>query len=634
MSVIINHKTNFTSGAISTDVLGRTDLKAYDNGALQLQNIFIDSIGGVFRRPGFRFVSAVSGAQKLIPFTFNTEQTYLLVMGHENIKVYKDEVLKATITTPWTSADIPFISWTQSADVLLIVHPNYPPKQITRSSDTVWTIANWKFDTAATGRLLEPVGRFVDDSVQMSSSALTGTTTLTASAAVFKAAHVGSHIYMAAGDVKITAVTDSTHATGTVCATLNNVGPVTDWSESAFSAARGYPQTVTFYQGRLVIGGSRDLPNKLWFSKSFYIMNFDLGTGLDDNAIAFSILSDQVNAIRGMVSGRHLQIFTSGSEWMVSGDPLTPQSIQLKRQTRIGSPLYATVQPIDVSGATIFVSALGTDIREFLFQDLEQAYQAKDLSLLSHHLIKQPVDLSYDDMRRLVYIVMADGTMATLTNYRTEEVLAWSQQVTQGAFKAVAVLGKDVYVLVERDGTRTLEVLDEETHTDCAILGADSQEHTTWSGVQILNGKKAKIIADDVIQQDQEISGNTVTVPACKRIEVGLGFTHIIVPLPPVTLSSVGTLPLSAVRLIKVSFRVVDTYALQADVGNGLFEYIVPEISDQFVFDAPPQAQTKDICIRALGWCRNGITPLWQVRSDVPRPCKIVSISCEMKVSE
>ena len=634
MSIIVNHKTNFTSGAVSTDVLGRTDLKAYDNGALQLQNVFIDSIGGVSRRSGFRFVSEISGAQKLIPFTFNTEQTYLLVVGDENIKVYKDEVLKATIVTPWKSEDIPFISWTQSADILLIVHPDYPPKQITRSSDTTWTIADWKFDTAANGRLLEPVGRFVDDSVKMSSSSSSGTTTLTATSAVFVNEHVGSHIYMANGDIEITAVTDSTHATGTVRANLSSGSATTDWNESAFSAARGYPQTVTFYQGRLVIGGSRDLPNKLWFSKSFYIMNFDLGTGLDDNAISFSILSDQVNAIRGMVSGRHLQIFTSGSEWMVSGDPLTPQSIQLKRQTRIGSPLYATIQPIDVSGATIFVSALGTDIREFLFQDLEQAYQAKDLSLLSHHLIKQPLDLAYDDIRRLVYIVMVDGTMATLTNYRTEDVLAWSQQVTQGAFKAVAVLGSDVYVLVERDGKRTLEVLDDETHTDCAILGADTQEHTTWSGVQILNNKKAKIITDDTIQQDRVISGNMITVPACKKIEVGLGFTHVIVPLPPVAISSVGALPLSAVRLVKVSFRVVDTYALEADVGNGLFEYIVPEISDQFVFDAPPQAQTKDICIRALGWCRNGMTPLWQVCSDVPRPCKIVSISCEMKVSE
>src|SRR5690606_22363848 len=104
----------------------------------------------------------------------------------------------------------------------------------------------------------------------------------------------------------------------------------------AFSSVRGYPITVAFHQDRLVIG-SRDLPNRLWFSQSGDLFNFNLGAGEDDEAIEFAILSDQVNAIRGIFSGRHLQVFTSGAEWMVTGDPLTPQTVQLKRQTRVGS---------------------------------------------------------------------------------------------------------------------------------------------------------------------------------------------------------------------------------------------------------------------------------------------------------
>ena len=78
-----------------------------------------------------------------------------------------------------------------------------------------------------------------------------------------------------------------------------------------------------------MIGGSRDLPNRLWLSRTGDLFNFDLGTGLDDQAIEFGLVSDQVNAIRGVFSGGHLQVFTSGAEWMVSGTPLTPASIQL-----------------------------------------------------------------------------------------------------------------------------------------------------------------------------------------------------------------------------------------------------------------------------------------------------------------
>lgn len=89
----------------------------------------------------------------------------------------------------------------------------------------------------------------------------------------------------------------------------------------------------------MVIGGSRDLPNRLWLSKSSDLFNFDLGKAVDDDAIEFGILSDQVNAIKAVVSTRHLLVFTTGAEWMVSGEPLTPEKIQLKRQTNVG--IYA-----------------------------------------------------------------------------------------------------------------------------------------------------------------------------------------------------------------------------------------------------------------------------------------------------
>ena len=59
MSQIINHKTNFTSGEVSEDVLGRTDLTCYDNGANTLKNVFIDAIGGVERRAGLRLIEKI-----------------------------------------------------------------------------------------------------------------------------------------------------------------------------------------------------------------------------------------------------------------------------------------------------------------------------------------------------------------------------------------------------------------------------------------------------------------------------------------------------------------------------------------------------------------------------------------------
>src|SRR5690606_6540717 len=124
-----------------------------------------------------------------------------------------------------------------------------------------------------------------------------GTVTLTASGALFEAGHDGTRLQLRGKQVLITSVDSPTVVTVDVIEDLPNADPTIDWAESAFSAVRGWPATVAFHQDRLVIGGSRDLPNRLWFSQSGDLFNFNLGSGQDDEAIEFAILSDQVNAI-------------------------------------------------------------------------------------------------------------------------------------------------------------------------------------------------------------------------------------------------------------------------------------------------------------------------------------------------
>ncbi|MBP5534843.1 MAG: hypothetical protein J6Y03_05000 [Alphaproteobacteria bacterium] len=634
MSQLVNHKTNFTSGAVSMDLLGRTDLSAYDNGALELKNVFINPIGGIQRRSGLRYIDTIASAVRLISFTFNTEQVYLCVVGDRFIRVYKNETLLQTLVTPWVEADIPQLRWTQSADTLLLTHPDYEPKKITRQSNETFVLSSWVFETDAVGHKFCPYEKY-DANIKMSAQSNGSNISLTTDNAFFQSYHVGRHFKVAGGEFVVSAVADTTHATATQVQAAQNSSLTLDWAEEAFSAQHGYPVCVTFYQGRLVIGGSRDLPNKLWFSKSFAIMNFDAGTGLDDEAIGFSLLSDQVNAICGLMPGRHLQVFTSGSEWMVSGEPLTPQSIQLKRQTRVGSPTYRFVPPVDVSGATLFASENGREIREFLFADLEQAYQAKNVSLLSSHLIQKPIDMDYDANRRLVYIIMENGQMATLTNYRSEDVLAWSLHETAGQFLSVCVVEKNVYFLIKRGNSIYLETFDDEVFTDCAFLGEDTTAHTTWTGLTPLVGKEVYVVADGQIEESMELSSSSITLSkAIKKLEVGLPYKHTIVPLPPVVNSSMGSIPLKAVRLIEVRFKIIDTASLKLDIGNGYTEFLVKKMNNGYILDAVKEKQTQDVCIHALGWVRNCTTPLWKIESDIPLPCKIVSVTCIMKVSE
>ncbi|HEU4839581.1 MAG TPA: hypothetical protein VFS88_09270 [Micavibrio sp.] len=61
MTRIRQVKTNFTAGEVSRELMGRGDLRAYENGALGLRNLFIFPTGGVTRRAGLGYVDTAAG---------------------------------------------------------------------------------------------------------------------------------------------------------------------------------------------------------------------------------------------------------------------------------------------------------------------------------------------------------------------------------------------------------------------------------------------------------------------------------------------------------------------------------------------------------------------------------------------
>ncbi len=632
MTRIREVKTNFTAGQISRELLGRGDLRAYENGALSLQNVFIKPTGGVTRRAGLAYIDTVSGNGRLISFEFNTQQTYLLVVTDEQIDVYAGGTLVETLSAPWTESQIQQLAWTQSADTLLLTHPDVPPKRLTRNSGGDFLLNDWDFFSDQ-NVVYQPYFKFADSEVTLTASGTTGTITLTSSASIFEIGHENTRLRVAGKEVEITDFDSATVVTATVIEDLPNTNPTIDWYEQAFSPVRGYPSTVAFHQDRLVIGGSRDLPNRLWFSKSGDLFNFDLGEGLDDEAIEFSILSDQVNAIRGIFSGRHLQVFTSGAEWQVTGDPLTPVSVQIRRQTRIGSLVDRHVPPLNVDGATFFIARNKQAIHEFLYTDLEQAYSSNDIALLSGGIIDNAVDQDYDQKRRLLFVVRGDGKFATLTVFRSEAVSAWTEHITDGNVKSVAVVGDEVYMMIERDGDYFIEQLDNDLNLDSALAGEVGSPATLWSGLGHLEGQSVTIIADGVVLDEQKTvtSGSVTLDEAASTVQIGLPYTHIIEPLPPSEAGNAGGG--RRIRLIQGIFRLHETPSMRLDVGRGLKDIPLRDLGESLLDAAPPPV-SGDIGVRALGWKKDGTHPLWKIEQDIPYNFTLLSVISEIKVND
>mgnify|MGYP003145735564 CR=1 FL=1 len=84
---------SFSGGEISPALYGRVDTVKYATGLRTCRNFFVMRHGGVATRPGTQFVGEVSDSSltvKLIPFVFNSDQTYVLEFGKQYIRVIRN----------------------------------------------------------------------------------------------------------------------------------------------------------------------------------------------------------------------------------------------------------------------------------------------------------------------------------------------------------------------------------------------------------------------------------------------------------------------------------------------------------------------------------------------------------------
>jgi hypothetical protein len=640
MTRIVSTKTSFTAGELDPSLWGRIDLRALEEGARRLRNVIVHPTGGVARRPGTQLLLEIAGARRLIDFDTGAGSA-LAVLGDRILHVVEGDALApGAIPCPWTAAKAQAVDWAPYRDGLFICHPAYPP-QIPSYTDGAWSLGEFAFDEvplpAGTTRSQVPFVRFAPAEVSLQVEH--GTQALSqpiaadrpvvvrTSAPVFLDGHQFARLRVNGREILLQDITSPTTALGVTQDELASGEPTRDWQEQAFSEARGYPATMTFHQDRLVIGGSRDLPDRLWFSQTGRPRNFDPGTGLDDEAISFRLTSDRVHEIVGVIEGHQLQVFTTAGEWVIKGYPLTPRTVQAELQTRNGSRREPRVPPVNVDGATLFVGAGGRELREFIYSDTEQAYQAADLAMLSRHLIREPVDLTFDDRRRLLCIVNADGAVATVSIDRNSNVVAWSSQSFAGQARSAAMHAGALYLLVEVDGRVFLERVDDGLAIDHAVVRSEAMPTSSFPGLDSLVGKSVVIIADGSIVFEGLLASPTFELPAPARsLACGMRFLHEVEPPPPAAATRNGPTLASLYRLVRATFRMLETGALRVDLGNGWRQPILQ--------DGHAVPFTGDLVLGAVGWRRSFDGAPWRIAQDDPLPFTLLAVTTDIKVND
>jgi hypothetical protein len=718
-------QTNFTAGEISPRALGRIDAPFYNNAAEFMENVIPLVQGGARRRDGLRFVAAAKfpdKAARVIPFVFSTTEAYVLEVGDQYIRFFKDGVPIAgpyEIATNLLESMLFDFDYAQGADTMIVTHQAVFPSRLRRFADNNWVYDSIPFDVQP----FDEIGDSFANSLTLSAASVGAGRTATASAATFLNGDVGRTIYYQGGFATITAFTSSTQVTITItsafpsvnvpaslwtlgsspqetvtpgasdpietvttltAAALNiwrstDVGkfvringglmqitgftsttvvqatikepltgvvaaPKNSWSleSSVWSTQNGYPRACTFYQQRLVFGGSPAFPQTLWGSSTGAYLDFTLGF-FDDDGFSYTLASDQINPIIHLVAGKVLFVLTYGGEFTVKGGvekPVTPTNVQVDSQTAYG---VAGVRPVRAGKDVIFAQRSLTKLRAMSYDIDTGEYDAPDLTVFAEHITQPAVkDLTYaQEPDPIGYAVRTDGVVATLTISPVQEVTAWARQVSSGAGGVIessctvpSANGDQTYCVVRRTvngaTVRYIERFDPSLvySMDSAVVGASGPGTDVWSAAHLI-GASVDCVADGFYMGRFTVSGGgTITLPRnAFNVVIGLPFRNRVKLLPPEVQTGTGSAQGNAMRTSEVSARFRDTYT--CDVNGKLIDFA--KFGGGLLGQAP-QAFTGVKRQEELGWER-GDSPL-ELGSDLPFPWHLLSVIRKFTVND
>jgi hypothetical protein len=591
MPRFVDIQTNFSTGELDPLLRSRIDLAQYNNALAKATNVLVQPQGGIRRRPGLKHIaelpSSAANGVRLVPFEFSVDDSYMLCFVNERMYVFKDGVqitainggANAYLTTTITSAMLGQLQWTQSADTMFVVHPDLAPVKLVRGgTDATWTISTYSFSSIPKYAFTLSVS--TPTSGHLTPSAVSGNVTLTSQNSAFSAGSVGQYVnaypqgrariiqYISATSVK--AVTEYPFFDTSNIAQGN--WEIESGYEDVWSSGKGWPRTVTFHEGRLYFGGSKSRPSTIWGSKIGIFDEFMPTEAFDDDAVEATLDTSSLNVIVDMISGRDLQVFTTGAEFYVpqSGtDPITPLTLTFKGVSRNGIKPGTRVQSLE--SGTVYIQRQGKSINEFLFSDTQLTYVTQRISLLSGHLLKAPTRMSLrratstDEGDLLMMVNDTDGTIAAFSIMRSQQITAPSEFITDGLFKDVSVDVTDIYAVVKRTFNSTdkyfVELFSFDRFTDCAFVGGAAASASSLPHI----GKSLNVICDGVPQGNETVSGGgsvTFDRASTASYEVGLPFTVYAKTMPVEIKLQTGTRIGFKKRIVEINALVDNTQHL------------------------------------------------------------------------
>ncbi len=364
------------------------------------------------------------------------------------------------IATPYDIEDVAELQNVQSANVMTLVHPSYPPYKLSRTDHDAWTLAAINFSPSQAS----PTGLSVvsnagsgttyyykvtainedtlEESLPTAQASVSGGTTPdntaswtgAASALKYSVYREVNGLFGWIGDTEDVSFIDEN-----IEPDLSLTPPK---SREPFDGADDYPRAVSYYEQRKVYGGTNNKPDTTQYSVAGNEDNMSQSSprGADDSITA-TLNSLEVNEIRFFVPLNDLLTFTSGSEWKTNAGTEAAFSAETLRQKPQSNWGIAEIPPVVVGDKVLYVTENRASVRSMGYEIMIDGYKGNEMTVFAPHIFEESKAVDWAFTRwpdPVINVVREDGYAPALTFNPEQEVVAWSRWNTKGKFKRVA----------------------------------------------------------------------------------------------------------------------------------------------------------------------------------------------------
>ena len=273
------------------------------------------------------------------------------------------------------------------------------------------------------------------EAVTFTPSAASGAavTITTSGGSPFKASHKDGVFFGNGGSAFITAVNSSSSITVAVSEPFRNTSPISGTvaylAEPVWSDDRGWPTRCSSFQSRLFLANTRTFKSGVWGSatrdySTFYELEPD-----DSSPVGAFAHTGSSSEVKYIVPYRSLTVHTTVGMLSTPIDydqVVTPDNFALTLQDKAPA---SVLKPVAIDNQIIF--AVNNDVCSMEWSSSSASYQSSICSIMSNHLIKNPVDCDgfmYATRAgsKYVFIVNGDGTLASYQTQIKEDIAGWT----------------------------------------------------------------------------------------------------------------------------------------------------------------------------------------------------------------